>query len=141
MRRDLARLERDPNDDDAAWDFFIEAEHIRHWTGRYRGTPPGIEPLDTMWQLANKAKHFKAENRKPRRVQATGRRGAFQPDAFDPRAFDTERLVVELDNPPEIKTALDLAREAVAFWEKELRRATAGEQARKRAPSAVKRTT
>lgn len=122
LRRDLARLERDPNDEDAAWDFFITAHHMREWTGLHE--PPTAEPARVIWQLANKAKHFYPENQRPptgRRVLATGSQGAFQADAFQPDAFDTVRLVVELDSPHEVKSALELAREAVAFWEREMR--------------------
>ena len=52
MRHDLDRLEADPSDEYAAWDFFIEAHHIREWVEKAGGAkPPGKE----WWRTAGQS--------------------------------------------------------------------------------------
>jgi hypothetical protein len=119
MHHDLARLERDPNDDFAAWDFFIEAEHMRDWVTPGAQRQADTELLRAISHLGNRAKHLRTDRHTA--VSAVGRQGAFDPGAFDPGAFYTERLVVDLDEgQPRTESALELARSAVAFWEREL---------------------
>ena len=47
--------------------------------------------------------------------------GAFASDAFDKEAFDTARLVVVLDDGSQ-RTEVNLAKQVVRFWRRELAR-------------------
>lgn len=123
LQADLARLERDPGDDYAAWDFFVTAEHMRDWN-QARGLPKmgrDAPLLLLVSDLANHGKHFRTDDPRLTNVgDAIGSTGAFQADAFDPRVFDTVRLVIDLVDPPRTESAVDLARRVVAWWVAEL---------------------
>jgi|BarGraNGADG00212_2_1021979.scaffolds.fasta_scaffold26129_2 hypothetical protein len=76
--------------------------------------------------LASGAKHFKAIRRQHKSVDsAQARDGAFDGNVFDPAAFDTNRLVVELigedasELGPEV-SVVDLAEQVLAYWECEV---------------------
>jgi hypothetical protein len=124
LRADLARLERDPGDDYAAWDFFVTADHMRDWN------QPKLHPDDPLilgnwlllvvYELANRGKHFRPDRNPNKNVRDIGSAGAFQADAFDPRSFDTVRLVIDLEDPPSTESAINLSRQVVAWWEAKL---------------------
>jgi hypothetical protein len=99
LEHDLARLAERPDDDYAAWDFFVTAEHMRDWTSPKPGPPRPADTalLKTVSHLASGGKHFQQD------------------------AFDTSRLLVVMDDGSQ-RTALDLAMDVVHFWRQELTR-------------------
>lgn len=118
MRHDLDRLEADPSNDYAAFDYFIAAHHIEDWVRNSGGQRRGdSSTLEIVRELANLGKHFRRDrNATDRTIR---QEGAFQADAFDPRAFQTVRLVLEV--PPEgPRSAVAIARENYQFWASEL---------------------
>ena len=125
LRADLARLERDPGDDYAAWDFFATAEAMRDWN-QSRGLPPvaiGDDPLlGLVSDIACHGKHYLTRDPKLVNVQGIEETGAFDHGAFDPAVFDTARLVIMPTDDGEAEGAVDLARRVIEWWEAELSR-------------------
>jgi hypothetical protein len=124
LRTDLARLVRDPGDDYAAWDFFVTAEAMRDWEwSRGRNKRVRDDPLLILVSdVANHGKHYLTDDPLLVTVRDIETAGAFDPETFDPAAFDTEmRLVIATDDEPGSESAVDLARRAVDWWEARLR--------------------
>lgn len=103
LERDLARLVERPDNDDAAWDFFVTADHMRDWTRDWTTTPPGpIRPantnlLKTVRHLANGGKHFQTDpSRQHDSVADLRKMGAFQSDAFQKDAFASSGITVSV---------------------------------------------
>ena len=136
VRHDFSRMQRDPLDSYAAFDFFVTAEHLLDWKypdseGRgaqrtrshLRKTVPLLRVTS---HLATGAKHVSPNAERHDSVQDVRiEPGAFDPRAFDPVAFDTDRLVVELraDDASELGPevwALDLAEKVLLYWEANL---------------------
>lgn len=79
LRRDLARLKESPRDADAAFNFFVTAEHMLDWVHpgpSMEARQPHISKereacplLRLVSHLANGAKHFEAQHRRHKSVE------------------------------------------------------------------------
>ena len=128
LKFDMNRLEANPSDSYAAFDFFITAFHMQHWPNK---SGLRIKPklshekvlMGVCGQLANGSKHFNMESNDV--IEGTEHvEGAFDP-SFQDNAFQLERLVVHLKGQAakqlgDIVEATDLARKAVDYWEGKL---------------------
>ena len=130
LRYDLGRLEREPLDQYAAFDFFVTAWHVLDWL--YPGEDVAAKKmrkslrngsliLQVCDQLANGSKHFEASATRHNSVRGTElHAGAFS-SAFS-SAFDTGKLVVHLDGKAATSIGtqigvLDLARRTLSELE------------------------
>lgn len=78
LRRDLAKLKAEPLDADAAFNFFVTAEHMLDWAHPGRAGKDGRTKakqdstlLRVCSHLANGAKHFEVEARQHDSISAT----------------------------------------------------------------------
>jgi hypothetical protein len=139
LRIDLKRLEADPLDQYAPFDFFVSASHMPDWLS------PGIDAvsvdgrtamresnilLQICDHIATGFKHFEASAKRHNSVSRTElREGAFSRQFS--RQFDISELTVYLQGPAADKygdsvDALDLAHLGLDYWENELTRLRTG---------------
>lgn len=133
LQRDFDRMHAAPDDFDAAFNFFVTAEHMLDWVlpGR-SNTRPRTEARDAeillqvTSHLANGLKHFRAEDRRHTSVRHIDvPPGAFDSRAFNADAFHAARVMVTLEGDaarrfgPEID-ALALARLVLEYWRQRL---------------------
>jgi hypothetical protein len=130
LRRDLARVESNPLDADAAFDFFVTAHHFPEWLRKARRNAAALFSsvrnrliLKVVAEVANGGKHFLAKPGTADAVRQTASRaGGFDPSSFQGSDFDVGSLVIELD-PAAAKhlgAAIDvvnLAREVVVLYD------------------------
>jgi hypothetical protein len=134
LERDLACIQNNPIDGDAAFDFFITAYHMLDWLHpgfANKGVRNEIEKrsvlLQIASQLANGSKHFEATAAKHKSVATTEMHvGAFQAGAFQANGFDVSSLWVNLEGEAAVElgvsvNVLDLAGKLIEFWRKELK--------------------
>jgi hypothetical protein len=129
LERDLVRLQVNPMDSYAAFDFFVTAYHILDWV--YPGNVnqqkrQDIENDELLLQiashLANGSKHFELNDRRHKSVEDVIRHeGGFDLEAFDPEAFDTDELLVLLKGDAAAQfgssvSAIELAKKMVEYW-------------------------
>jgi len=129
LSRDLERLRANPDDSDAAFDFFVTAEHIPEWMD-----PPTIELrkreviLQIVSHVANGAKHFRVSDKRHQSVTSADRRGGYFPGNyfgkryFGGRYFGGAGLVLDLEGEAAIMfgpsiTVLGLAEKVHHYWE------------------------
>jgi hypothetical protein len=131
LRRDFERVNSDPSDTSAAFDFFVTAEHMVDWV------LPGYSNkearkllressslLQAVSHVATGSKHFVAEAKHHQHVQhVDAPPGAFDSRAFDPHAFYTNALFVTFDGPAadslgDEMLVVDLAKQTLLFWER-----------------------
>jgi hypothetical protein len=127
---DLKRMNANPRDSFAAFDFFVSAGHMAEWafpgeTGKNERSARRKEPLLAICsQLGNGAKHFElTEGRHTSVADTEIAEGAFQPDAFQPNAFDDGWLVVRFTEEAVEEfgtemTATHLAEQVLEYWRK-----------------------
>jgi hypothetical protein len=137
LRRDYKKLTENPIDSDAAFNFFVTAEHMPEWA--YPGKKSKHSqlrdtiPLNVCSHIANGAKHFEATATRHKSVADTKREGAWFSSGwgfdkyFGPAWGFQGRLTVHLDGDVQAQlgrsiTALELADMVLKFWEKELSR-------------------
>jgi hypothetical protein len=137
LEHDFARLKNNPLDQYAAFDFFVTAYHLLDWvypdseSGQNTDRRKDIESTNALLRvcshLANGAKHFVAMARKHDSVQdAVVQKGAFQADAFDPEAFQTDKLTIQLQGAEatelgcEFIECVRLASKILKYWQGEL---------------------
>ncbi len=128
LRREYDRLEKAPTDQDAAFNFFVTAEHLLDWLypndKKKRDTErEGNILLQVCSHIANGAKHFKATAKRHTSVKDTMvSAAAFQPNAFQENAFQVHGwLVIELDGEAaqmlgQNIEVVELARRLLRFW-------------------------
>ena len=106
----------------AAFDFFVTAEHLPDWLARstggtlssHRAYPQGA----LVSHIANGGKHFRVDTTRHTTAKDTrSTPGAFQANAFQPTAFQTSRLVIDLEDGTTVGI-LDLATDTLAHWKK-----------------------
>jgi hypothetical protein len=120
LRLDLSRIERDPLDAYAAFDFFVTARHVPDWDRSKRPLLDTDPHMKIVRDLAEGAKHFGERRDKAPRPEVKTRRGAFDPNTFQHDAFDVGGLVVAPD-PADAGTlgaeisVVDLARAVLAI--------------------------
>jgi len=129
LRHDYRRLNDNPQDAYAAFDFFVTASHMHEWWLRYGAKwEPPTDPKEAAifrlcGEVGNGAKHFVLENKiKSHEV----RHGGFAAGTFDAHAFDVGDLVLQL--PPadaalfetETVTVLRLAASVLTYWEADM---------------------
>ena len=135
LRHDRARMNADPNDICAAFDFFVTADHILDWL--YPDAPSASQRqkrqdhrnrerlLQIASHVANGAKHF--ETVAPHHSSVADlslEQGAFDPRAFSPRAFSPSAFSmpgvhIRLDDG-KLVHAFPLADDIIEYWEREL---------------------
>lgn len=127
LGRDNGRIRRDPAGADAAFDFFVTAEHMPEWF--YRGDTKRANRLRNKYMLlrvvshlASGAKHFHATAPQHHSVRDVRHQpGAFQRGTFQADAFDVGYLAVELNGPEAHKYGKQvdvrvLAAHVLTFW-------------------------
>ena len=135
LRYDRSRMNADPNDSYAAFDFFVTADHILDWL--YPDSPETPQKsarqahrdrerlLQIASHIANGAKHFEALAPHHKSVsEITQQSGAFDPrgfspKAFSPAAFSMPGLHIKLDDGTLVH-AYSLADDVLKYWELEL---------------------
>lgn len=136
LKRDLARLKSEPLNSDAAFNFFVTAEHMLDWvypkgTNRQKRTVARKNSvlLEICSHLANGAKHFEVEDPRHKSVSSTETSGGFfQASFFAPAFFPNayfgagRRLVVALDGEAKKQLGpviglVDLAEKIMQYWE------------------------
>ncbi len=132
LRYDFERMRGSPDDEYAAFDFFVSAYHMLDWlhpcedAGRAaeeRGSPL----LQVCSHLANGAKHFQATLPKHTSIDdVRAEPRAFQRNAFQSDAFQVGGLVIQLDGQAanvfgSRVWAVELARQVLAHWESDSR--------------------
>jgi hypothetical protein len=135
LRHDRSRMEADPDDVYAAFDFFVTADHILDWL--YPDSPGASqrhkrqahrdrEPLlQIVSHLANGAKHFEAVASHHTSVtDISSQFGAFDPRSFSPRsfspsAFSMPGLHVRLTDG-RLEHSYVLADDVLDYWGREL---------------------
>jgi hypothetical protein len=130
LRHDYKRLEANPLDEFAAFDFFITAHHMQHdWLKgrqskerkRYERDAKAVALRDVCAHIANGSKHFVADPARHDSVKDTQYRPGPFSQAFSEQ-FDISRLEIHLDGDAakELGTVVwvkPLARQVLAFWE------------------------
>jgi hypothetical protein len=102
-RHDLKRLQTDPADAYAAFDFFVTVRHLPEWLHpndkqKQNALFEKHVELRIARQLGDGAKHFEATHSQHFQVAGTSALpAAFQDDAFEPEAFQIGALIIELD--------------------------------------------
>lgn len=135
LNHDRARMNNDPNDVYAAFDFFVTAEHIVDWVlpdttakkqRKEREKLRSSEPiLALVSHIASGAKHFEATARQHQSVDDLEmRQGGFSPSAFStsafsPKAFKFSGITVELSDGT-TRHVFEIADEVIAYWTQEL---------------------
>lgn len=135
LRRDLERMKADPLDADAAFNFFVTAEHMLDWVhpgAKGRDARSNERKANVLLQvcshIANGAKHFITESSHHRSVSGTREVGGYFPPAyfapsyFPHGMFPHGNLVIQLDNEAAnqlgaVIGAVDLAEKLMAYWD------------------------
>ncbi len=125
LERDLSRIKANPHDADAAYDFFVTADHVEEWLahGSKWGGHPGGHSSDLMrlvCHLGSGAKHFTVTSGRHAAVRdVVERAGAFDHRAFQADAFDVGGLVIDHDGLggplPDSIGVIELAERVVAY--------------------------
>lgn len=106
----------------AAFDFFVTAEHLPDWLSRstggsltsHRAYPQGA----LVSHVANGGKHFRVDTSRHTTAKDTrSTPGAYQANAFQPSAFQTSRLVVDLEDGTTLDV-LDVATNTLGHWQR-----------------------
>ena len=125
LQFDFARIESNPLDVYAAFDFFVTAEHLPDWVG-VKSIKSREPLLKVVSHIANGAKHFRATDPKHNSVEDVHvREGVFQSDVFQSDAFDVGDLVVELKGDEvklfgsEISVRI-LAQMVIEYWAEQI---------------------
>jgi hypothetical protein len=136
LRRDLERLKNEPLNSDAAFNFFVTAEHLLDWVYPGRGNQKrtkerkGSVLLQVCSHLANGAKHFKVEDPQHESVSSTRTAsGYFPASSFPPAYFPNayfgagRRLVIGLEGEAARQlgkdiSVIDLAEKVMEYWNK-----------------------
>ena len=128
LRHDYQRLQRNPMDTYAAFDFFVTSYHMLDWLypedrKRRKREESTSVLLQVCSHLANGVKHFQATAHEHKSVaEVKTQEGAFQRDAFQADAFQVDVLVIRLDGEAaahfgaEIE-CFDLATQVLKHWE------------------------
>ena len=103
LERDLARIRANPHDADAAFDFFVSADHVEEWLARGHGTKWGGHPkghsndlMRLACHLGSGAKHFDLTSGLHTAANdVVERAGAFDHRVFQADAFDVGGLVID----------------------------------------------
>jgi len=135
LKHDLERVQADPSDTYAAFDFFVTAEHMLDWVlpgyqnkharSALRDSSPLLQAVS---HIANGSKHLVAEAKHHQYVRyVDAPAGAFDSKAFDPHAFETDALFVTFDGAVAMvlgseMLVFDLAEKTYLFWDDYVRR-------------------
>jgi hypothetical protein len=135
LRRDLAKLREAPLDADAAFNFFVTAEHMLDWVYpkhvndlKRTQTRESSIYLQVCSHLANGAKHFEVEAKRHKSVDDTGQTSSyfppsyFPPSYFPPGYFGGGRLIVHLKGDAanalgQTIGVIGLAEKIMEFWD------------------------
>jgi hypothetical protein len=134
LRRDLERLKAEPLSADAAFNFFVTAEHMLDWVypGRAKShTRAGVRKssplLRTCSHLANGGKHFEVEDPQHESVSSTDEGGSWDPPGWypphwhPPGWYPQGRLLVNLKGEAATQLgpsigAIELAEKVMEYW-------------------------
>lgn len=129
LRRDLARLKSSPLDSDAAFNFFVTAEHMVDWVYPGRANAEKRKRarkssalLRVCSHLANGAKHLELDDGRHDSVSSTIVLGGFGVGGYGEGGYGSAALWVRLqgDAAKELGTAadaVDLAGRVMEFWD------------------------
>jgi len=130
VRHDFGRMQADPTNEYAAFDFFVSAYHMLDWLHPNDKAAKNEEEKRTLLlqvcsHLANGAKHFEATMKHHKSVNDVIAEGKFFGGKFFGAGFFGS-LRVTLDGPAASRygaevSAVDLASEILAFWEADSR--------------------
>ena len=126
LRHDLERIEKSPQDQYAAFDFFVTAEHIVDWLHPDdKSARESIRSSNALLRvtshLANGGKHFHAKAKRHRSILGTEKQKYVEPGYIEDGYFE-EPLVIHLSEPeaqelgsPHVD-AISLARRVLDYW-------------------------
>ena len=134
LEHDYERMQLDPYDSYAAFDFFVTAEHMLDWLhpdsegggSKRKELRETNEILQIVSHIASGAKHFEATAKHHKSVdKLEASPGAFDPrafstEAFDPGAFNFAGITVTLTNGKK-RHVYDLANQVIKYWKKNIR--------------------
>ncbi len=126
LEHDLERIKQSPQDQYAAFDFFITAEHIIDWLHptdkkareKIRSSSPLLRITS---HIANGAKHFEAKASKHRSVEDIEKCRVAEPGCFEKGVVE-EPLIVHLTHDEAVFMGKDvigvdqLARHVFEYW-------------------------
>jgi hypothetical protein len=121
---DYQRIEKNPRDSYAAFDFFVTADNMCDWIcdKSLRNKEP---LLKIVFHLATGAKHFAPREFHNSVSEIGSEDGAFDANAFDSSAFDVSSLVILLNEDEanifgtEI-TVNEFAKLVIGYWRKKV---------------------
>jgi hypothetical protein len=135
LRRDRKRMEAHPDDEDAAFDFFVTADSMLDWVhpdtpgkreGKTREAHRNRERiLQIAYHIASGAKHFEATADQHKSVRGIDRElsgfdpSSFSTDAFNVESFAMSGLHVRLDDGS-LEHVFSLADRLIEYWDREL---------------------
>jgi hypothetical protein len=111
LQADRERLQKNPIDDYAAFDFVVTAAHFKQWLDAdWRNRPQGASVPSLQWEwaraicfdIADRAKHF---NHRGEVLAVAKFKGGFDPRAFSD-GWSRAALLIELPRPQEREAAL-----------------------------------
>jgi hypothetical protein len=132
LERDYARLQQDPDNVDAAYNFFVTAENLPEWV-KDKAFKHKIQQQETLLTICNElatgAKHFTSGKQRPA-VAAATRYGYVEEGYVEP-GYVRDQLIVYL-NPDqaaqlghEAIDVRDLASQVPVFWQQYVSEASA----------------
>jgi hypothetical protein len=129
LRRELAKLKAEPLSVDAAFNFFVTAEHMLDWAcpGKIKATRDSEPFLQVCSHLANGAKHFEFDDPRHRSVGSTDEGGSWEPAGWSPPHWAPPgwepqgRLLVNLKGEAAARFgpsigAIELAEKVMDYW-------------------------
>ena len=138
LRHDFTRVEDDPADSFAAFDFFVTAEHMLDWAHpgysnrRVRESLRHSHALlQVVSHIASGSKHFVAEARQHQSVQHADTVGGRYDPEVRPPGVSVGSLYVTLDGPVANSLGVhvgvfELASQVLRFWETYVQERTGG---------------
>ena len=126
MEHDHSRMEAEPSNEYAAFDFFVTAEHMLDWIHPDKKMREAERNLEVLLQvtshIANGAKHFEATDPRHKSVTEIERSQYVEPGYVEPGCF-AEPLVIKLSTAEgavlggnEIE-ATELGRRVLTYWQ------------------------
>ena len=134
LQRDFEKLKAEPLSVDAAFNFFVTADHMRDWLypkhvndERRKKLKENSILLQICYHLANGAKHFEPEGKQNNSVSSTDAGFCYYPTALYPKSFYPEeyypsgRLIVNLKGEAarkfgQVIGVMELAEKVLNFW-------------------------
>ena len=126
LEHDIKRLENSPQDQYAAFDFFVTAEHLVDWVHpENKNDRTKLRSSSSLLRItshiANGAKHFEAKAKHHNSVTGTEKFRVYEEGVYEPGCFYEPLLIhLEHDEAQELGLteidAVDLGHKVLDFW-------------------------